>query len=206
MNSDVAHRHVGAIEFDSDYAARLHEESVRRWKLLLAIGMLCTLSAPMPFSSRSSRRSRSPCSWAGPSWSRASCSSRTQWAANSHGCGSSGWRLLISVLTIVAGAFILIAPLTGTITLTVVLVAWLWAVGVTRLMAWWMTRRAERSWLTAVNGALSIALGVLIWADFPDSATWAIGLLVGIELLFAGSSLIMTALFGRRLARAAREG
>ena len=118
----------------------------------------------------------------------------------------SGWRLLISVLTIVAGAFILIAPLTGTLTLTVVLVAWLWAVGVTRLMAWWMTRRAERSWLTAVNGALSIALGVLIWADFPDSATWAIGLLVGIELLFAGSSLIMTALFGRRIARAAREG
>jgi uncharacterized membrane protein HdeD (DUF308 family) len=52
-----------------------------------------------------------------------------------------------------------------------------------------------------LNGALSLVLGVFIWADLPDSSTWAIGLLVGIELLFAGSALIMTALAGRRLAR-----
>jgi uncharacterized membrane protein HdeD (DUF308 family) len=38
-------------------------------------------------------------------------------------------------------------------------------------------------------------------ADLPSSAAWAIGLLVGIELLFAGSGLIMTAVAGRRLAQ-----
>jgi uncharacterized membrane protein HdeD (DUF308 family) len=62
-------------------------------------------------------------------------------------------------------------------------------------------RSVERSWMIGLNGALSLVLGVLIWADLPSSATWAIGLLVGIELLFAGSVLIMTALAGRQLAR-----
>jgi uncharacterized membrane protein HdeD (DUF308 family) len=62
----------------------------------------------------------------------------------------------VSVLTIVAGAWILIAPLTGAITLTVVLVAWFWALGVTRLFAW---RRmvsapvAARPVVTADTGA-----------------------------------------------------
>ena len=52
--------------------------------------------------------------------------------------------------------------------------------------------------LTLVAGAWIL---IDIWADLPSSATWAIGLLVGIELLFAGSVLIMTALAGRQLAR-----
>jgi len=38
---------------------------------------------------------------------------------------------------------------------------------------------------------------VLIWADLPSSATWAIGLLVGIELLFGGWDLIFLALAAR---------
>jgi uncharacterized membrane protein HdeD (DUF308 family) len=111
------------------------------------------------------------------------------------------WSVLVALLTIAAGLWILLAPLTGAITLTVVLVVWFWAIGVTRLVAWWRMRDVERSWVVGLNGALSLVLGVFIWADLPDSSTWAIGLLVGIELLFAGSALIMTALAGRRLAR-----
>jgi uncharacterized membrane protein HdeD (DUF308 family) len=111
------------------------------------------------------------------------------------------WRLLVALLTIAAGAWILIAPLTGTITLTVILIAWFWAIGVTRLIAWWGERGVEGSWMLLLNGVLSLALGILIWVDFPSSAAWAIGLLVGIELLFAGSALIMMAFAGRRLAR-----
>ena len=110
------------------------------------------------------------------------------------------WRLLVCVLTIAAGVWILLARLTGTVTLTVVLVAWFWAIGVLRLIAWWKVRRDERSWIIGVNGAASVILGILIWANLPSSATWAIGLLVGIELLFAGSGLIVVALAGRRLA------
>jgi uncharacterized membrane protein HdeD (DUF308 family) len=61
-------------------------------------------------------------------------------------------------------------------------------------------RHLEGTWVVALNGAVSLLLGILIWADLPSSASWAIGLLVGIDLLIAGTGLIMTALAGRRLA------
>jgi len=55
--------------------------------------------------------------------------------------------------------------------------------------------------MLAVGGVLSIVLGSLIWADLPSSAAWAIGLLVGIDLVFTGSGLIMAALAARQLAK-----
>jgi uncharacterized membrane protein HdeD (DUF308 family) len=186
---------------DGEVAERLREETARHWKLLLAIGVLCDLAGvysifvPIVASISVAVLVGWVLLFAGvvqfghalrrdPTWS---------W--------DTAWQLLVSVLTIVAGAWILIAPLSGAITLTVVLVVWFWVLGVTRLLAWWRMRSVERSWMIGLNGALSLVLGVLIWADLPSSATWAIGLLVGIELLFAGSVLIMTALAGRQLAR-----
>ena len=52
-------------------------------------------------------------------------------------------------------------------------------------------------WLLA-SGILSVLLGVLIWAQWPASGLWVIGLLVGIQLLFTGWSLVMLALAARR--------
>ena len=57
--------------------------------------------------------------------------------------------------------------------------------------------------MLAVGGVLSIVLGSLIWADLPSSAAWAIGLLVGIDLVFTGWGLIMAALAARRLPKTA---
>jgi uncharacterized membrane protein HdeD (DUF308 family) len=47
---------------------------------------------------------------------------------------------------------------------------------------------------TLLNGVISVALGVMIWRDWPESAFWVIGLFVGIDMLFAGWALVMTAL------------
>jgi uncharacterized membrane protein HdeD (DUF308 family) len=43
--------------------------------------------------------------------------------------------------------------------------------------------------LTILSGAISIALGVLIAERLPSSAGWAIGLIVGVDLLFSGTTL-----------------
>jgi uncharacterized membrane protein HdeD (DUF308 family) len=48
------------------------------------------------------------------------------------------------------------------------------------------------------SGIVSVILGVLIWAQWPVSGLWVIGLLVGIQLLFTGWSLVMLALAARR--------
>jgi uncharacterized membrane protein HdeD (DUF308 family) len=189
------------IRIDDDFVAAIREETSRHWKLLLAIGILCDIVGVYSIFV--------------PIVASISVTILVGWALVVGGIVQLGrglrrdlawtwevaWQLLASVLTIAAGVFILLAPLTGTITLTVVLVAWFWAIGVIRLVAWWRMRFLQGSWITALNGALSLVLGILIWADLPSSATWAIGLLVGIELLFAGSALIMTAFAGRQLAR-----
>jgi uncharacterized membrane protein HdeD (DUF308 family) len=118
----------------------------------------------------------------------------------------SGWRLagrlLLLVLYVVAGLWLIIAPWTGTIALTTVLIAYLLVEGVIRLAVGWAERRVvPGSWMLVVAGLASIVLGLLIWADFPSSADWAIGLLFGINMLFWGWSLLAAAMVGRRLSR-----
>jgi uncharacterized membrane protein HdeD (DUF308 family) len=103
-------------------------------------------------------------------------------------------RGLDAILTLVAGLYLLIFPLSGTVSLTFVLVIWLCASGVLSLIAAARRRDAPDARMTAFGGAISILLGVLIAAELPSSAGWAIGLLVGINLIFWG----VRALIGAR--------
>jgi uncharacterized membrane protein HdeD (DUF308 family) len=98
-------------------------------------------------------------------------------------------RLVMAVLTFAAGMYFLVAPLDGTFTLTVMLVLWFVAIGVARLVIGIM----DRSWLLGLSGALALILGVLIALELPESAGWAIGLIVGVDLIFTGALLIATA-------------
>jgi uncharacterized membrane protein HdeD (DUF308 family) len=114
------------------------------------------------------------------------------------------WRLGLALITVIAGLSLLLFPLSGTISLTVVLVVWLFLSGGTQLGAWWQARHVEGSWTVGLTGLASVVLGILIWADLPSSGAWAIGLLVGIELVLYGMSLIMAAIAGHRLADTTR--
>jgi len=50
-----------------------------------------------------------------------------------------------------------------------------------------------------VSGVISVALAVLLWQNFPESALWVIGMFVGIDLIFAGWSWVMLGLAARQL-------
>jgi uncharacterized membrane protein HdeD (DUF308 family) len=95
----------------------------------------------------------------------------------------------MAVLSFAAGLYLLVAPLDGTFTLTVMLVLWFVAIGVARLVVAIM----DRSWLLGLSGVLALVLGVLIALELPESAAWAIGLIVGVDLIFTGALLIATA-------------
>jgi uncharacterized membrane protein HdeD (DUF308 family) len=99
-------------------------------------------------------------------------------------------RLLLAALTFAAGLYLLLAPLDGTFTLTVILVLWFVAVGIARIVMGVTDRATPGAWLLAVSGALELGLGLLIAMRLPDSATWAIGLIVGVDLLFSGIVMI----------------
>ena len=53
-----------------------------------------------------------------------------------------------------------------------------------------------------MSGIVDLVLSVLVFAGLPSTATWAIGLLVGINMIFGGSALIAMALHARNAAAA----
>lgn len=94
--------------------------------------------------------------------------------------------LLVGLLYLIAGGWLALFPLTGIVTLTVLLAALFIAQGVLEgLMAFRM--RPAAGWLWMLIAAIAaFAVGVLIIAHLPSSAAWAIGLLVGIKLIMSG--------------------
>jgi uncharacterized membrane protein HdeD (DUF308 family) len=109
------------------------------------------------------------------------------------------WSLISAVLAIGAGIVLLARPIQGTLTLTIVVGAYFLAEGVTTIMYALEHRRelSQRwSWLL-VAGLMDILIAGLIITDLPGSALWAVGLLVGINLLFGGATLIGMALAAR---------
>jgi uncharacterized membrane protein HdeD (DUF308 family) len=110
------------------------------------------------------------------------------------------WSLISAVLAIGAGLILLTRPAQGVLTLTIVIGAYFLAEGVATIMYALEHRRelSERwSWML-FSGVLDILISAMIITGLPGSAEWAIGLLVGINLLFGGASLIGVALAARK--------
>ena len=99
-------------------------------------------------------------------------------------------RLVLAVLCFIAGVYLLVAPLQGTFTLTVVLAMWFVVIGVARIVIGIADRDAPARPLVVLSGVLALLLGLLIALELPESAAWAIGLIVGVDLVFTGTMLI----------------
>jgi uncharacterized membrane protein HdeD (DUF308 family) len=107
-------------------------------------------------------------------------------------------RRINALLTLAIGLYLVILPESGTLTLTVLLAAWFLASGVLLLLVSRQIVDRTGTTMALVNGIISLLLGVLITADLPSSADWAIGLLVGINLIFWGvRALVAASLLGR---------
>jgi uncharacterized membrane protein HdeD (DUF308 family) len=104
-----------------------------------------------------------------------------------------------ALLAVAAGACVLLFPLEGVLTLTFFLTAWLLISGAVILYVAWRWRGLPGTGWLASAGALSMLLGVLIAVELPSSAGWAIGLLVGADLVFWG---VQAVLAGRAMRRA----
>jgi uncharacterized membrane protein HdeD (DUF308 family) len=110
------------------------------------------------------------------------------------------WSLISAALAVSAGIILLARPMQGILTLTIVVGAYFLAEGVASIMYALEHRRelSERwSWMVFA-GVLDIVISAMIITGLPGSAEWAIGLLVGINLLFGGASLIGMALAARK--------
>ncbi len=107
------------------------------------------------------------------------------------------WNLLTAALYLIAGIILLVNPIAAVLTLTIVLAAYLLATGAMKVvMAFHYKNAIPKAWLWVLFSALvDIVLGVIIVAGLPGTAIWVIGLMVGINLLFTGVALLVSAFY-----------
>jgi uncharacterized membrane protein HdeD (DUF308 family) len=109
------------------------------------------------------------------------------------------WALLSAVIGIAAGIVLLRWPISGTLSLTLVLIAFFVVEGIATIM-YAIDHRAQLSsrwgWMLA-SGIVDLILAGIIFAGLPGTAAWALGLLVGINMLFGGTAMIGMAVAAR---------
>jgi uncharacterized membrane protein HdeD (DUF308 family) len=109
------------------------------------------------------------------------------------------WSLISAVLGIVAGIVLLGWPLSGALSLTLILTIFLLIEGIaTLLFALEHKRELSGRWgVMLFSGVVDLILAGIIFEGLPGTATWAIGLLIGVNLVFGGAALIAMALHAR---------
>ncbi len=114
------------------------------------------------------------------------------------------WSLISAIIGIAAGVVLLLWPITGTLSLTLVLIAFFFIEGIVSIM-YAIEHRNQLTgrwgWML-VSGIIDLILAGIIFAGLPETAVWALGLLVGINMLFGGAALIAMALAARHPASA----
>jgi len=109
------------------------------------------------------------------------------------------WALLFGVLLLLAGLSLVFNPLAGMISLTLLVAALFLATGVVKVIYAFSLRPISGWGWVLVSGIVSIALAVMIMADFPWSAVAVLGILLGVELISNGILFLLIALGLRKL-------
>ncbi len=118
------------------------------------------------------------------------------------------WSLLTGALALFAGVLLLWHPVQGVVSLTLVLVAFFIAEGVSQIAASFVYRPAfPGSWgWMVVSGVVDLVLAGVIIAGWPGSFSWALGLIVGVNLITSGLAIIMVAVAAKKLITAVEAG
>jgi uncharacterized membrane protein HdeD (DUF308 family) len=107
--------------------------------------------------------------------------------------------LIVGILYVVAGIYILFNVGAAVVALTFAFGVLFVVEGIFTIIMAFTNRSGHRmSWLVALNGIVTLILGIMVLNRWPFSAIWLIGLYVGISLLMSGISLLSAALVARR--------
>lgn len=114
-----------------------------------------------------------------------------------------GWKgvllhLLVSILYLVTGFLVLENPIEAKKGLTLLLAVFFLATGLIRIVVALKERFPGWGWVL-LSGAVTTVLGLIIWRQFPESALWVIGLLVGVDLVFGGWMWLMLGFMFRQI-------
>lgn len=102
--------------------------------------------------------------------------------------------VVLAVIAIIAGIFLLAYPWQGLLAITVILAIYFLIEGISKLFLAAKLRHSTFFTWYLLSGLISIALAIIVWAGWPYSSYWLLGLLVGINLIFFGIARIALAL------------
>jgi uncharacterized membrane protein HdeD (DUF308 family) len=123
-------------------------------------------------------------------------------AFHSHSMGGALWQVLLAVIYGAVAIYMLMHPLLGVLSLTLLLAVFLVFEGIVELALYFRIRRVRHAGWVLFDSIITLVLGILIWAHWPSSSLWLIGTLVGISLIFSGVSRFMLSLAVRRMSAA----
>ena len=114
-------------------------------------------------------------------------------ALKSNQWGTGFWGTIIGLLGVVAGLLMIFRPLVGLVTMTMLLAIYFLVDGISEIIAAFKIKPDQGWGWVLFNGIIAVLLGFFIWRQWPFSGAWAIGVLVGLDLLLTGVVLILLA-------------
>jgi uncharacterized membrane protein HdeD (DUF308 family) len=119
-------------------------------------------------------------------------------AFHAHGAGSLLWKLLVGLAYLFFGAYLIMHPVLGVASLTLVLALLFLVEGILDIALFFQMRSLRGSSWVLVDGIVTLLLGLLIYLQWPSSSAWAIGTLVGVSMIISGVTRVMLSLAVRK--------
>jgi uncharacterized membrane protein HdeD (DUF308 family) len=114
------------------------------------------------------------------------------------GAGAFLWRMLVGIVYIVGGGYLAFHPGLALESLTLVVAAIFFFEGVMEIVVFFQFRSLPGSGWILFDGLLTVVLAYLIWRPWPSSSAWAIGILLGINLIVSGVTRLMYSVSARK--------
>ncbi|HWC16253.1 MAG TPA: DUF308 domain-containing protein [Terriglobales bacterium] len=119
-------------------------------------------------------------------------------AFHAHRAGSIVWKLLVGIAYLCLGVYLLLHPVLAVASLTLLLACLFLIEGILNIILFFQMRTVRGSGWVLMDGIITIALGSMIYFEWPSSSAWAIGTLVGISMIISGVGRVMISLAVRK--------
>lgn len=124
------------------------------------------------------------------------------YAFMARGTGAFLWRLLIGAIYVLGGGYLAFHPGLALESLTLAVAVIFFLEGIIEILAFFQHRAASGSGWILFDAVVTLLLAYLIWRPWPSSSLWAIGTLVGANLIFRGFTWLMYSSSVRRTLKA----
>lgn len=128
--------------------------------------------------------------------------SRILWAFKAGSFGAGALAVLFGGVMILGGIAMLARPLLGAASIGLILAVYFIVDGIGEIFGAFSVKPRDGWGFMVFSGVISVLLGWMIYSQWPLSGAWAVGILVGIRLLFAGAGMMM---FGAAVKEASAE-